>query len=120
MFTNKKDLEDIQRRLNHIEANINKVIWMLREKPEKTIEDCYIEQFESEVEGAYNKIAKKKYPLKFTNFMNGRYKTIEEMCNHLKITESTARTYLKLAKKDGIQFNTRKSNGKLSYKVRKI
>lgn len=120
MFTNKKDLEDIQRRLNHIEANINKVIWMLREQPSKSIDESFEQQFESEVKGAYDRLAKRKYPLKFTNFINGRYKTIEEMCTHLKITESTARTYLKLAKKDGIQFNTRKSSGKLSYKVRKI
>ena len=43
MFNNKKDLQDIQRRLNHIEANINKVIWMLREQPEKTVNDYFVE-----------------------------------------------------------------------------
>ena len=122
MFNNKKDLQDIQRRLNHIEANINKVIWMLREQNNKSIDECFVEQFESEVEQAYKQLGreKKTYPMKFVACITGRYKTVDEMCNELQLTESSARTYLKLARKDGIQFNTRKSNGKLSYKVRKI
>lgn len=122
MFTNKKDLEDIQRRLNHIEANINKVIWMLREQPEKTIDEAFVNQFESEVEQEYKRLGRKKrtYPMKFIACITGRYKTIEQIGNELSLTESSTRSYLKLAKKDGIQFNTRKSNGKLSYKVRKI
>ena len=122
MFTNKKDLEDIQRRLNHIEANINKVIWMLKERPEKTIDEAFVNQFESEVEQEYKRLGRKKrtYPMKFIACITGRYKTIEQIGNELNLTESSTRSYLKLAKKDGIQFNTRKSNGKLSYKVRKI
>lgn len=122
MFNNKKELQDIQRRLNHIEANINKVIWMLREQPEKTIDECFVEQFESEVEQAYKQLGRKKktYPVKFVDCITGRYKTVDEMCNELHLTQNSVRTYLKLAKKAGIQFNTRKSNGKLSYKVRKI
>ena len=122
MFTNKKDLHDIQRRLNHIEANINKVIWMLREQPEKTIDEAFVQQFESEVEQEYKRLGRKKrtYPMKFVACITGRYKTIDEISNELQLTENSVRTYLKLAKKDDIQFNTRKSNGKLSYKVRKI
>jgi biotin operon repressor len=122
MFNNKKDLQDIQRRLNHIEANINKVIWMLREQPEKTVNDYFVEQFESEVEGAYKRLAKEKkaYPWTFIACVNGRYKTVDEICNELKLTESSVRTYLKHARKDGIEFNTRRSGKKLSYKVRKI
>ena len=122
MFNNKKELQDIQRRLNHIEANINKVIWMLREKTEKTIDEAFVNQFESEVEQEYKRLGRKKrtYPMKFIACITGRYKTIEQIGNELNLTESSTRSYLKLAKKDGIQFNTRKSNGKLSYKVRKI
>ena len=66
MFTNKKDLEDIQRRLNHIEANINKVIWMLREKPEKTIDEAFVNQFESEVEQQYKKLKRESKPYPWT------------------------------------------------------
>ena len=122
MFNNKKELQDIQRRLNHIEANINKVIWMLREQPEKTIDEAFVNQFESEVEQEYKRLERKKrtYPMKFIACITARYKTIEQIGNELNLTESSTRSYLKLAKKDGIQFNTRKSNGKLSYKVRKI
>ena len=122
MFTNKKDLEDIQRRLNHIEANINKVIWMLREKPEKTIDEAFVNQFESEVEQQYKKLKRegKPYPWTFLACVNGRYKTVDEICSELKLTESSVRTYLKHARTDGIEFNTRRSGKKLSYKVRKI
>lgn len=122
MFNNKKDFEDIQRRLSHIEANINKVIWMLREQPSKSIDECFVEQFESEVEQAYKQLGRNKrtYPMKFIACTTGRYKTIDEMCNELQLTESSVRTYLKLARKDGIEFNTRRSGKKLSYKVRKI
>jgi hypothetical protein len=122
MFTNKKDLEDIQRRLNHIEANINKVIWLLRDQPKKTIDEAFVQQFESEVAQEYKRLGRKKrtYPMKFVACVMGRYKTIDEICNELQLTESSARTYLKLAKKDGIEFNTRRSGKKLSYKVRKI
>lgn len=122
MFTNKKDLEDIQRRLNHIEANINKVIWMLRDQPSKSIDESFVEQFESEVEQAYKQLGreKKAYPMKFVACITGRYKTVDEICNELQLTESSVRTYLKLARKDGIEFNTRRSGNKLSYKVRRI
>ena len=122
MFTNKKDLEDIQRRLNHIEANINKVIWMLREQPSKSIDEAFVQQFESEVEQEYKRLGRSKrtYPMKFIACITGRYKTVDEICNELQLTESSVRTYLKLARKDGIEFNTRRSGKKLSYKVRKI
>jgi len=122
MFTNKKDLEDIQRRLNHIEANINKVIWMLREQDSKSIDECFVEQFESEVAQEYKRLGRerKAYPWTFIACVNGRYKTVDEICNELKLTESSVRTYLKHARKDGIEFNTRRSGKKLSYKVRKI
>jgi biotin operon repressor len=122
MFGNRKQLHDIQQKLNHIEADINKVIWMLREQPEKTIDDAFVRQFESEVEQEYKRLGRKKrtYPMKFVASVTGRYKTIDEICNELKLTESSVRTYIKLARKDGIEFNTRRSNGKLSYKVRKI
>jgi len=122
MFNNKKDLQDIQRRLNHIEANINKVIWMLREQNNKSIDECFVEQFESEVTQEYKRLGRerKAYPWTFIACVNGRYKTVDEICNELKLTESSVRTYLKLARKDGIEFNTRRSNNKLSYKVRKI
>tara|TARA_R100000951_G_scaffold82460_2_gene70159 strand:- start:938 stop:1306 length:369 start_codon:yes stop_codon:yes gene_type:complete len=122
MFTSKKDLEDIQRRLNHIEANINKVIWMLREQDNKSIDECFVEQFESEVAQEYKRLGRerKAYPWTFIACVNGRYKTVDEICNELKLTESSVRTYLKHARKDGIEFNTRRSGKKLSYKVRKI
>jgi len=122
MFNNKKDLQDIQRRLNHIEANINKVIWMLREQNNKSIDECFVEQFESEVAQEYKRLGRerKAYPWTFIACVNGRYKTVDEICNELKLTESSVRTYLKHAKKDGIEFNTRRSGKKLSYKVRKI
>ena len=122
MFTSKKDLEDIQRRLNHIEANINKVIWMLREQDSKSIDECFVEQFESEVAQEYKRLGRerKAYPWTFIACVNGRYKTVDEICNELKLTESSVRTYLKHARKDGIEFNTRRSGKKLSYKVRKI
>ena len=121
MFTNKKDLQDIQRRLNHIEANINKVIWMLREEPEKTIDEAFANQFESEVMNTYKKLnrQKKGYPKSFIACLKARYKTIEDLIQELNLTESSVRTYLKLARKDGVQFNTRKINGKLSYKIRR-
>ena len=122
MFNNKKEFDDIRRRLNHIEANINKVIWMLREQPSKSIDEAFVQQFESEVEQEYKRLGRSKrtYPMKFIACITGRYKTIDEICNELQLTESSARTYLKLAKKDGIEFNTRRSGKKLSYKVRKI
>ena len=122
MFNNKKELDAIKQKLDHIEASINKVIWMLREQPEKTIDECFVEQFESEVEQAYKKLGreKKTYPMKFIACLTGRYKTVDEMCNELQLTESSVRTYLKLARRDGIEFNTRRSGKKLSYKVRKI
>lgn len=122
MFNNKKELDAIKQRLDHIEANINKVIWMLREQPNKSIDECFVEQFESEVEEAYKKLGreKKTYPMKFIACLTGRYKTVDEMCNELQLTESSVRTYLKLARRDGIEFNTRRSGKKLSYRVRKI
>ena len=122
MFTNKKDLEGIQHKLNHIEANINKVIWLLKEYPSKSIDEAFVQQFESEVEQEYKRLGRKKktYPMKFIACITGRYKTIDEMCIDLHLTESTARTYLRHARKDGIEFNTRRSGKKLSYKVRRI
>ena len=122
MFNNKKELDAIKHKLDHIEANINKVIWMLKEQPNKSIDECFVEQFESEVEQAYKKLGRerKAYPWTFIACITGRYKTIDEICNELQLTESSARTYLKHARKDGIEFNTRRSGKKLSYKVRKI
>ena len=122
MFNNKKELDAIKQRLDHIEANINKVIWMLREQPEKTIDEAFVNQFESEVAQEYKRLAreKKAYPWTFIACLNARYKTVDEICNELKLTESSVRTYLKHARKDGIEFNTRRSGKKLSYKVRKI
>ena len=122
MFNNKKEFDDIRRRLNHIEANINKVIWMLREQDSKSIDECFVEQFESEVAQEYKRLGRerKAYPWTFIACVMGRYKTVDEICNELKLTESSVRTYLKHARKDGIEFNTRRSGKKLSYKVRKI
>lgn len=129
MFTNKKELHNIQHRLNHIEANIDKVIWMLKKEPailqsylKNTIDESFVNQFESEVMSNYKKLNKKKksYPKAFIACLKGRYKTIEDLIQELNLTESSVRTYLKLARKDGVQFNTRKINGKLSYKIRRV
>lgn len=122
MFNNKKELDAIKHKLDHIEASINKVIWMLKEQPNKSIDECFVEQFESEVEQAYKQLGreKKTYPMKFIACLTARYKTIDEICNELQLTESSVSTYLKLARRDGIEFNTRRSGKKLSYRVRKI
>lgn len=95
---------------------------MLREQDSKSIDECFVEQFESEVAQEYKRLGRerKAYPWTFIACVNGRYKTVDEICNELKLTESSVRTYLKHARKDGIEFNTRRSGKKLSYKVRKI
>lgn len=115
LLGNVTKMQEIDNALVDLQRKTERILWLLEEMKASKKPSVIISK----------PIAKsmKDYPQSFIDCVKGRYKTIAQIQSELGLTETTVRTYIKLARKDGLVFNTKRSDkfpkGTMSYKLKK-
>lgn len=106
-------MQEIDKNLVDLQRKTERILWLLEEMKASKKPSVIISKPK----------AMKDYPQSFIDCVKGRYKTIAQIQSDLGLTETTVRTYIKLARKDGLVFNTKRSDkfpkGTMSYKLKK-
>ena len=112
-----KDIAEIHRKTEHMLWIMQEVMKMGKLKQKEKTKIALNKMINGDL------VYKRKYPQSFLDCLKGRYKTIEQIQSDLGLAKATVRTYIKLARKDGFVFNTKRSDkfpkGTMSYKLKK-